>query len=273
MKCREIIRQLETLAPQDCACDWDNPGLLAGRLEKEVKKVLLAIDADDRAVAEARHIGADMIISHHPLIFKPIKRVTDQDFIGRRLISMLQADISYFAMHTNFDAAPGCMADVVAERMGIADGKPLEPMGMMAASENPSEQLPYGIGKTGMLTVPMTGMAFADHLKRIFGLPFVTVYGKELWESEPIRLVAVCPGAGGSVIKAALSAGVQALVTGDISYHEGIDAVAQGMMIIDAGHYGLEYVFMDVVETYLKGQLKDTVEVVKMPVSFPAVVL
>lgn len=94
MKCREIIEILETLAPKSCACDWDNPGLLAGRMDKDVKKILLTLDADDAAVERAKEIGADMLLSHHPLIFKPVKHVSDEDFIGRRLVSLIQADVS-----------------------------------------------------------------------------------------------------------------------------------------------------------------------------------
>ena len=91
MKCREIIEILETLAPKSCACDWDNPGLLAGRIDKNVKKILLTLDADDAAVDRAKEIGADMLLSHHPLIFKPMKHVSDEDFIGRRLVSLIQS--------------------------------------------------------------------------------------------------------------------------------------------------------------------------------------
>ena len=129
MRCSEIINILEELAPHRMACEWDNPGLLAGRKEKKVKKLLLCVDADDEAVALAVRQGADMIVSHHPLIFRSIKRVTDEDFIGRRLVEMIQSDLSYFAMHTNFDSAPGCMADLAAERIGICGGEPLEAMG------------------------------------------------------------------------------------------------------------------------------------------------
>lgn len=163
------------------ACEWDNPGLLAGRKEKEVKKLLLCVDADDEAVALAVRQGADMIVSHHPLIFRSIKRVTDEDFIGRRLVEMIQSDLSYFAMHTNFDSAPGCMADLAAERIGICGGEPLEAMG----EENGAL---YGIGKAGSLETPVTGMELARRVKETFGLPFVTVYGEG----------AVGKGAGGA---------------------------------------------------------------------------
>ena len=266
MKCRELIEVLETLAPRRCACDWDNPGLLAGRMEKKVKKILLTVDADDEAVKHAIAAGADMLISHHPLIFKPVRHVSDEDFIGRRLVSMIQADISYFAMHTNFDAAPGCMADVVAEKIGIAEGEPLEEMG----EEN---GVPYGIGKIGQLIKPVNGMELAGQIKEAFGLPFVTVYGRELYETIPVERAAACPGAGGSEIGEALRKGAQVLITGDISHHQGIDAAAQGMMIFDAGHYGLEHVFMDYMEEFLNGHFRGLIQVEKMPVEFPAAVI
>lgn len=266
MKCSEVIAVLERIAPRRCACDWDNPGLLAGRLEKEVNRILLTVDADDMAVNRAEETGTDLIVSHHPLIFKPVRRVTDDDFIGRRLVRMIRADIAYFAMHTNYDSAPGCMADDAAERMGIEGGAPLEVMGE-------EDGIPYGIGKIGALKEPLSGMDFARRIKEDFKLPFVTVYGGGLWENEPVRIAAVCPGSGGSMIGAAIAGGAQALVTGDISHHEGIDAAAQGLTVIDAGHYGLEYIFMDAVERRLRGELPKQLEIIKMPVEFPAVVL
>ncbi len=263
MKCNEIMEYLEALAPAHCACGWDNPGLLVGRREKEVRTILLTVDLDDAAVLKAKEEKADLVVSHHPLIFKPIKRVTDEDFIGSRLVSLIQADISYFAMHTNFDAAPGCMADIVAKRLGILSGEPLEVTG----EEN---GIPFGIGKVGELEQPVTGIEFAKAVKEKFGLPGLTVYGDSGWEQKIFKRAAVCPGSGGSLIKAAITMGAQIMVTGDIGHHEGIDANAQGLTIFDAGHYGLEYVFMEYMERYLKEKLGDAVRLVKMPVHFPA---
>ena len=266
MKCCDIMELLDRLAPACLACGWDNPGLLAGRSRKEVRKLLLTVDVDDETVKRAIEGGADMIISHHPLIFKAIKRVTDEDFIGRRLVSMLQADICCCAMHTNYDAAPGCMADIAAGRLGIAGGRPLEETG----EENGAVA---GIGKVGELAEPVCGPELAVRVREAFHLPRVLVYGEELYKKEPVTTAAVCPGSGGSVIEAAIKAGAQALVTGDISHHEGIDAAARGLMIIDAGHYGLEHVFMDHVEGWLAGQLPAGVEIEKMPVRFPTAVV
>ena len=128
------------------ACSWDNPGLLAGRFEKEVKKIYLALDATEQVILAAAAAGADMLITHHPLIFKAVKKVNDGDFIGRRLVALLQADISYYAMHTNFDSAPGCMADMAAEKMGLTDTHVLEPEGEI-------DGVVYGIGKIGKTAV------------------------------------------------------------------------------------------------------------------------
>ncbi len=265
MRCSEIMERLRALAPESCACDWDNPGLLAGRHDKEVKRIYIALDATDTVVERAIEQKADMLITHHPLIFKAIKQVNDQNFITRRLIRLIQADISYFAMHTNFDSAPGCMADLAAARLGLLDCEPLELMGELAGE-------PYGIGKVGRLKRPMELENLARRVKEKFGLPFVVVYGQNR-VPDPVSRVAVCPGAGGSEIGRALESGAQVLVTGDIGHHQGIDSVAQRMAVIDAGHYGLEHIFVDYMADFLAEQLGSGTELIKALPEWPAVVL
>ena len=103
MECSEITALLEQEYGKEYACDWDNVGLLAGRRDKEVKKILLALDATDEVVECAVEGSYDMLITHHPMIFGSIKRVTDEDMVGRRLLSLIRNDISYYAMHTNYD--------------------------------------------------------------------------------------------------------------------------------------------------------------------------
>ncbi|MDO5418316.1 MAG: Nif3-like dinuclear metal center hexameric protein [Lachnospiraceae bacterium] len=266
MRCDEIRIELENLAPEDIACSWDNPGLLAGRAGKEVHTIYLALDADDQVVEDAVREGADLLITHHPLIFKAVKKINDEDFIGRRLLKLIQADISYYAMHTNFDSAPGCMADLAAKRAGLAEGSDiLEPEGEV-------DGVAYGIGRVGSLERPMTLRELAGHVKKEFGLPFVTVYG-DLDSDAAVGLCAVSPGSGSSMIGAALSWGADVLITGDIGHHEGIDSLARGMAVIDAGHYGLEHIFMDFMEGYLKKRLEEPVRIIKAPIRFPAAVL
>lgn len=269
MKCSEIIRMLRELAPEECACEWDNPGLLAGRSGKEVKTIYIALDATDQVVEAAAGAGADLLITHHPLIFKAIKQVNDQNFITTRLVKLIQADISYYVMHTNFDAAPGCMADLAAKRLGIAGGVPLEAMGEVEGENGP---VPYGIGKTGTLSAPVTVRELAKRVREAFGLSFAIVYGQELLDTQITR-VSVCPGSGGSEIEAAILNGSQVFVTGDIGHHQGIDAAARGMAVIDGGHYGLEHIFISYMADWLGARLGGEVKVIQSPPAWPSVIV
>ena len=103
MLCKEIIQVIEASYPRSAALEFDNVGLLAGRAEKEAVRVYLALDATDAVIDRAVEAGADMLITHHPLIFSPLKKVTDEDFVGRRVVRLIQNDIAYYAMHTNYD--------------------------------------------------------------------------------------------------------------------------------------------------------------------------
>ncbi len=266
MKCSEIIDQLEKLAPAAMACEWDNPGLLAGRSDKEVTSILLAVDVTDSVLEQAEAMGADMIITHHPLIFKPLKKVNDQDFISRRILRMIQKDISYYAMHTNFDAAPGCMADLAGERLGLRECRPLETMGITGDGRS------YGIGLLGTLPEAMTLRETAQKVKEAFGIPFVTVFG-DVDSSAKLQRAAICPGSGGSTMKEALAGRAEVYITGDIGHHEGIDAVACGMAVIDAGHYGIEHIFMGFMEKYLGEKLGKEMIIRQAAEEFPQSVL
>lgn len=265
MICRELMGKLEELAPLSLACEWDNPGLLLGRGDKEIKKIMIALDATDKVVEEAVSMGADLLLTHHPLIFKALKKVNDGDYIGRRIIKLIQADICYVAMHTNFDIAPGCMADLAAKRLGIKAEGPLEVTGE-------EDGIPVGVGKVGTLERAMTVRELAGMVKERFGLPFVTVYGMEQ-VTELVTRVAVSPGAGGSMISHGIASGAQVLVTGDIGHHGGIDAVACKMAIIDGGHYGLEHIFMPFMKEYLQQVTMGTVEIATEVIRLPVQVL
>lgn len=259
--CKDIIEELEKLAPASCACDWDNPGLLAGRQNKEVSKILVAVDVTTEVVEQAIREDADMIVTHHPLVFRALKKINDQHFISRRIVNMIQADISYFAMHTNFDCAPGCMADLAAERMGLQNAKPLEVTGEVDGT-------PIGIGKVGELEIPMTVLEVAEKVKAAFGLSFVMVYGSRQ-VSGPVSRVAISPGAGGSMIDHGLAAKAQVLITGDIGHHDGQDAAENHMAVIDAGHYGLEHIFIPFIKGYLEEKFGDEVSVLEAEPAFP----
>lgn len=265
MKCKDIVAQLEQLAPRAYACDWDNPGLLVGWQDKEIKKILVALDATDEVVEQAVRERADLLLTHHPMIFKPLKQINDGDFISRRVLELIQHQICYFAMHTNFDVAPGCMADLAAERFDMTVEEPLEVTGEVDGQ-------PIGIGKIGILAQPMTVEMLAKQVKERFDLPFVMVYGIDQ-VTEPVSRAAVSPGSGGSMISHALAKQAQVLVTGDIGHHEGIDAAANRMAVIDAGHYGLEHIFIPFMKNWLEQQFGDAVEVMTAKPAFPVKVI
>lgn len=264
MRCREIMERLDVLAPRTLACEWDNPGFQAGRADKEIRRVLVALDATDEVVEQAVREQADLLLTHHPLIFKPLSLVNDQNFISRRIVRLLQADICYFAMHTNFDIAPGCMADLAADRLGLRAECPLEVTGEV-------DGVPVGIGKIGTLSEPVTVEALAGLVKERFGLPFVTVYGTEA-VTGPVGRIAISPGSGGSMVRPAMAQQVEVLITGDIGHHDGIDAAANHMAVMDAGHYGIEQIFIPFMKEYLEG-FGAGLEVRTAPAAFPARVI
>ena len=124
MKCYEIIEKLETLSPPSYAEEWDNIGLLVGRRDKEVRRIYIALDATDDVIEDAIRVQADMLLTHHPMIFHKINRVNTDDFIGKRICHLIRSDMVYYAMHTNFDVKG--MADAAAQRIGLQNAEVLD---------------------------------------------------------------------------------------------------------------------------------------------------
>ncbi len=240
MQCRELIEKLETLAPRSFAESWDNVGLLAGRYDKEIHTVMLALDATDSVVEEAAGKDADMLLTHHPLIFSPVKQINNDSFTGRRLVELLRNDICYYAMHTNFDVMG--MADAAADEIGMRERQVLD----VTYEDDISRE---GIGRVGSLPERMTLESCAESIKSIFALESVKIFGDG---ERLVERAAVCPGSGKSVVEKAVLAGADVLITGDIDHHTGIDAMAMGLSVIDAGHYGLEKIFVPYMEEFLQ---------------------
>lgn len=259
MKCKEIIENLRDHFPEHLACTWDNVGLLVGSQEKEIHRIYVALDATDRVISEAIKQKADMLLTHHPMIFKGLKNVTEADFIGRRVIELIRHDMAYYAMHTNYDVTG--MAELAAEKMQLQEVSILQ-------KTTETEDGPVGIGRVGKLPSPMSLDACIARIKEAFQVDTVKVFG---FHQQPygfkgqIKRIALCPGSGKSVIEDALKAGAQVLVTGDIDHHEGIDAVARGMAVVDAGHYGMEKMFIPHIFRYLNEALPELTVVTEIP--------
>ena len=256
MKCYEVIDKLEELSPLMYAEEWDNVGLLAGRRDKEIKRIYIALDATDDVIEEAVRLRADLLLTHHPLIFHKMSRINTDDFIGRRVYTLIRNDISYYAMHTNYDVKG--MADEAADNMGLIGREVLD----VTYEDDISKE---GCGRVGKLPQIMTLQECAEYVKKQFNVPNVRVYG---CLEDKIENAAVMPGSGGSFIKNALAAGADVMITGDIDHHEAIDAVAQGIHIIDAGHYGIEKLFIPFMEEFIRRELPG-IEIYKAAISEP----
>ena len=224
MKVKELTDWLGGNFPAAVAEDWDNVGLLTGDDESEVKHVFLALDLTETVLDEAIRAGADMIVTHHPMIFSGIKKINNHSFTGRKIISLVRHGISYYAMHTNYDILG--MADLSAGYLELSDTKVL-----CATGEKDGE--PIGFGRVGNLPCEMTLKEYALLVKKNLKLSDVKVYGNL---EQTVKTAAVCTGSGKSMIQDVLAAGADVYVTGDIDHHTGIDTVAQGLAIIDAGH-------------------------------------
>ena len=240
MQLKELIKKLENQIPRSEALDWDNVGLLVGDREQQIHKVYLALDLTDAVLEHAIAAGADLILTHHPLIFGGIKHVSTDDFIGRRIIGLVQNHISYYAMHTNYDVLG--MAELSADYLKLTDR---EVLSVTAHTEQGEE----GFGRVGCLPYKMTLKECGEFVKEALALNDVRIYGDP---DTMVEKAAICTGSGKSMISDVLAKGADVYVTGDIDHHTGIDAVASGLPIIDAGHYGTEYIFMKAMRKILE---------------------
>ncbi len=234
MKCRDILSALFELMPLDAAEEWDNVGLLTGRPEKDIKRAYIALDATDEVIEDAVNKGTDLLLTHHPMIFHSMKRITGDDFTGRRVMELIRHDISYAAFHTNYDVC--FMADIAAERLGLKNWEAL-----CSLRKDEKGKL-TGLGCVGTLPSPCTLQQCADLVKQKFSIPDVRIYGDPF---SMVETAAMLPGSGGSEISYAIDKNADVYITGDISHHQGVDAVLQGLSVIDAGHYGIEKIFTE----------------------------
>jgi len=255
MKCKELMEILECLAPASLAEEWDNPGLLVGESDAEIKKVLVALDATDEVIDEAVNMGADIIVTHHPMIFGSLKKVNDQTSLGRKVIKLIKNNIAHFAMHTNLDIAFGGVNDELAKVLG------LENIDVLSVSCE-QDGVPNGLGRYGEIREMTLGI-FALMLKEKLGLDAVRIVGDE---AKKVSKVGLCTGSGISFMGDAVKKGCDVYVTSDIKYHESQKALEDGIALVDATHYGSENIVVSVISKYLEEKC-DGVEVVQSAVN------
>lgn len=248
VKCQVVMNALERIAPKHLAEDWDNPGLLVGSPEQAVHGIVICLDVSEAVIDYAIAQKADMIIAHHPLIFKGVKKIRTDLPLGRKLQKLLKHDIAVAAAHTNLDIAVGGVNDVLAKAIG------LEKLSNFVITAQDDDGTIESLGRIGSLPQPMHIRDFAEQVRD--GLPTQFVRLVEAG-ARPVRKVALCSGSGAEFIDKAALMGADVYVTGDVKYHEAQHAVDLGMHVIDAGHFGTEFPVVDVLAKRLQAELTD----------------
>ncbi len=239
MKVNEIIEIIEKVCPERLAYSWDNVGLLCGDGEKEVRKVFVTLDTNIRTVKEAINKDADMIVSHHPILFDAIQRIDYTDSTGQMLKLLIENNIPLFAAHTNMDTARGGINDRLAEMFSLGDVKILD---------RHTDDETAGLGRYGKIKNTVKFSEFAKQCKKILNTPIRAAGDMD----KEITTVAVASGSCCEVIPVAKEKGADVIITADMKYHNMIDMSELGICIIDAGHYPTEICVMDIFADILK---------------------
>ena len=242
---KQVLDALERFAPLPLQESYDNAGLQVGLTEAEVSGALLCLDVTEDIVDEAVKLGCNLIVSHHPLLFRPLRQIIGADDVQRTVVKAIKNDITIISMHTNMDNAPGGVNYKMAEKMGLTDLAQLAPrqVGALTAAS----------GVVGMLPEAMKASDFIQTLKEAFQVE--CVMANKLLE-RPVRRVAICGGAGDFMLNDAIAAGADAFVTGEMHYHQyfGHDRQIQICVI---GHYQSEQytreLFNDIIKKECPG--------------------
>lgn len=237
----DISSYLETEIPPEMKEDYDNVGLLVGFEDKTVTRVLVALDITDAVITEAREMGAELIISHHPIFFS-CKSIRSSEPIGRKVIRLIEGGMSAICIHTNLDAVSWGVNSALAKCLG------LDKVDLLVEQGRDSEGKPYGMPRVGVLAAPLNMEDFLKLVKTTLNSNGLRYHDS----GEAVSKVAVCGGSGGSFLEAAAAQGCDTLVTSDIKYNVFIDAKEMGMNLIDGDHFATENVICPVLRDKLK---------------------
>lgn len=237
---KNVYELLNEKAPFALQMDFDNAGFLVGHREQPVNRILVALDITEQVAEEAKDRGADLIVSHHPVLFHPAKRITDEEPTGRILLSLAENRVAAICAHTNLDAVSGGVNDALAQALGLTE------IGQLKQDGEDGQGRPYGIGRVGF--VKETSLReFALFVKQA-----LSANGVRLADGgRPVSKVAVGGGACADMMGDALLQGCDTFVTADVKYNGFLDASAMGLNLIDAGHFPTENLVCPVLRRWL----------------------
>lgn len=232
----DVIKEMEKIAPTYLKEDFDNVGLMVGDRSKEVKKVLLALDCTLNVIEEAKRENADLIITHHPLIFRRPSNITTDTLQGKKIIELIKNDISLYSSHTNLDSVENGLNSTIVSLLGFEEGAILE--------ANKKEQS-AGIGRLVSLNESISLEQLVDKVKKALSINHLRVVNG----NDKITKIAIINGSGQDFIGKAVSLGADCIITGDTTYHFASDYKELGISILDVGHFASEQlVFFNVMK-------------------------
>lgn len=245
IKCSEVVNIMEKLADPKLAMEWDNVGLMLGDLQSEVSNILVALDIDDDVIDEAITKNCQMIITHHPFIYKGIKFINKNDVQGARIIKLIKNDINVYSAHTNLDVADNGTNDTFAKLLklnnieNLFDSKDNEPT----------------LGRTGYLLKDMKVKLLIDEIKKVIEANNIIICGDL---DKVVKKIGICTGGSGDIeyIIQAVAKGCDVYITGDVKYHNAQLARDLGIILIDVTHYKSEEIILPVICEYIEENAK-----------------
>lgn len=236
----DIVSVLEAAVPLTAQAGYDNSGLLVGDRHAEIGSALLCVDVTEQVMDRAEQLGAGLVVSHHPILFHPLARLTGSTYVERVVERAVRAGIALYACHTNLDSVPGGISHRLGELFGLRETSLLEP----TRADDPA----VGFGIVGELPEPVPVKEFLLRVKTTLGL--------EVLRHSPIfrpnvQRVAVCSGSGGSLLEQARAAGAGVYVAADFKYNHFLDA-DRDLVIADAGHFESEYCAIDLIDAIIR---------------------
>ena len=242
---QNILDLLESVSPASLAEPWDNPGLQVGFPPQKIGTIFTSLDPTPGALQRALDMHAQMLLTHHPLIFKPISQINPENFPGDVIVRAVKNDVAVVCAHTNLDASMGGINDILADILGLVNVEILK--------ENTDSEKPAGLGRIGDLRKPLPLDSVLQEISRTFHLEQIKVAGKK---DVFVRRLAVVGGSGGSLLREAHRKRADLFLTGDVTHHVALDAETLGVVLVDGGHFSLENEAFRVFGTHLQKLFK-----------------
>jgi len=248
---QDITEILNDFAPEEITESWDNTGFLLGDINDKVSKILLCLDVTEGVITESIENNVDLIISHHPFIFNSVKRITADDVLGNKILRLIKNNISVYSSHIPLDLTQGGTNDTLFEKLEL-----INKGNFMIEEANG-----FSLGRTGYLKESLSLKDFSLKIKNAVGVPYLNVVGDL---EKKINKVALCTGSAGrfKYMQTAIKENCDIYITSDIDHHDALDGSELGLCLVDATHYGTEFMVTETLKNLLESKVDESVEII-----------